>query len=157
MVCWPIIQQYAHACACTHAHVYMYRNCKWPLTWRHPYLSCLTCIWVCGCMCVHGTWDTPDTPTPNPIYPPITLHRVGDPRNQLKFNNTWTNEDNSILFEDLKFVENPPPMGGCIVWWVVGWVDGWVGWWMGSGQIHKTLINVDPIKIIEFFLKIYDL
>ena len=34
------------------------------------------------------------------------------------------NRDNSILFEDLKFVETPPPMGGCTGWWVVG---GWVG------------------------------
>ena len=30
---------------------------------------------------------------------------------------------NLILFEDLKSVETPPPMGGCMVWWV----DGWVG------------------------------
>ena len=29
------------------------------------------------------------------------------------------------LFEDLKSVETPPPMGGCIIWWVGGWVDGW--------------------------------
>ena len=29
----------AHACTCTYAHVYMYRNCKWPLTWRHPCLA----------------------------------------------------------------------------------------------------------------------
>ena len=28
---------------------------------------------------------------------------------------------------------------------------------MGSGQITKNLITVDPIKIIQFCLKIYDL
>ena len=28
---------------------------------------------------------------------------------------------------------------------------------MGSSQITKNLINVDPIKIIQFCLKIYDL
>ena len=33
----------------------------------------------------------------------------------------------------------------------------WVGQWVGSGQITKNLKNVDPIKIIQFCLKIYDL
>ena len=28
---------------------------------------------------------------------------------------------------------------------------------MGSGQMTKNLVNVDPIKIIQFCLKIYDL
>ena len=35
------------------------------------------------------------------------------------------NQDILILFEDLKSVETPPPMGGHMVWWVVGWVNGW--------------------------------
>ena len=43
---------------------------------------------------------------------------------------------------DLKSVENLPPMGGCMVWWVGGWV--------GSGQITKNFNNVDLIKIIQF-------
>ena len=34
-------QMHAHARTCTHAHLYMYRNCKWPPTWRHPCLACL--------------------------------------------------------------------------------------------------------------------
>ena len=41
---------HAHTCTCTHmcnTKIYMYRNCKWSLLWRHPCLSCLTCI------CVH--------------------------------------------------------------------------------------------------------
>ena len=33
------------------------------------------------------------------------------------------NQDISILFEDLKYVKTPQPMGGCMVLWV--------GWWMG--------------------------
>ena len=33
------------------------------------------------------------------------------------------NRDISILFEDLKYVKTPQPMGGCMVLWV--------GWWMG--------------------------
>ena len=28
-----------HARTCTFTHVYMYRNCKWPPTWRHPCLA----------------------------------------------------------------------------------------------------------------------
>ena len=35
------------------------------------------------------------------------------------------NRDNSILFEDLSFVETPPPMGGCVGGWVGHWVNGW--------------------------------
>ena len=40
----------------------------------------------------------------------------------------WINLDlinNSILFEDLWFVETPSLMGVCMDGWVVGWVDGW--------------------------------
>ena len=44
-----------------------------------------------------------------------------------------------------------PPMGGC------GWLDGGVGQWVGSGQMTKYRINIDPVKIIQFCLKIYDL
>ena len=29
-----------HTHTCTHTHLYMYRNCKWPPTWRHPCLAC---------------------------------------------------------------------------------------------------------------------
>ena len=60
------------------------------------------------------------------------------------------NRDISILFEDLKSVETPPHMGGCMIWWVVG---GWVG----SCEITKNLINLDLIEIIQFCLRIYDL
>ena len=41
--------------------------------------------------------------------------------------------------------------------WVCGWVSGWVGQWVGSGQMTKILISFDPIEIIQFCLKIYDL
>ena len=34
---------------------------------------------------------------------------------------------------------------------------GWsVGQWVGSGQMTKNLINLDLIKMIQFYLKIYD-
>ena len=38
-----------------------------------------------------------------------------------------------------------------------GWVGGWVGQLVGSGQMTKILITFDPIEIIQFSLKIYDL
>ena len=113
-----------HTHACTHTHLYMYRNCKWPPTWRHPCLACLTCMCMHVCMCVHvcmhGTPPThpyPPTPPSTHLPPPQGV----DPRNHLKFDNTSTYQDISILFEDLKSVKNSPPMGGCVVWWLGGW------------------------------------
>ena len=69
--------------------------------------------------------------------------------NDYKLNKSWPNRDNSILFEDLWFVETPPPMGGG--------VGGSVGQWVGSGQMTNNWINLDLIKIIQLGLKIYDL
>ena len=59
------------------------------------------------------------------------------------------NRDILILFEDLKSVETPPPMGGCMVWWVGGLMNG-------AMSNHKNRINLGLIKIIQFCLKIYD-
>ena len=118
------MHMHAHTCTCTHTHLYMYRNCKWPPTWRHPCLACLTCL---TCMCVRACMGhSPTHPCPSPtrsthLPPPQGV----DLRNHLKFDNTSTYQDISIPFEDLKSVKNSPPMGGCVVWWVVGWVDGW--------------------------------
>ena len=131
---WACI--HVHACMCRHAHacmVNMVISCKWlpPLgeTLRIP--CDVICAYVCMCMhactcmyvCVGGI---PYHPPPTTyIHPPPTPR--GDPRNQSKFNSTWTNQDISILFEDLKSVETFPPMGGCMVWWVGGCVDGLMG------------------------------
>ena len=41
--------------------------------------------------------------------------------------------------------------------WVYGCMGGSVGQWVGSGQISKSLINLDLIEIIQFYVKIYDL
>ena len=64
----PHMHMHVHACTRTYAHVYMYRNCKWPPTWRHPCLACLTC------MCMHVCMGHPPTsiPTPTPIHPSAT-------------------------------------------------------------------------------------
>ena len=70
------------------------------------------------------------------------------------FNKSWPNWDNSILFEDLLFVETPHPWVGGLV---VGWMGDSVGQWVGSGHMTKYGINLDLIVIIQFCLKIYDL
>ena len=87
---------FCHTCTCTHAHVYMYRNCKWLPTWRHPCLACLTCMYMHACACVCA-WNTPHThpsPTPNPIHPSATPPGV-DPRIS----------KNSIMVELIKIVQ----------------------------------------------------
>ena len=86
------------------------------------------CMLVCACM--HACMEHlhhPPIPTPTPIYPSATPRGV-DPQNHLKFDNTSTYQDISILFKDLKSLKNSPPMGGCVVWWL----GGWLGWLMGG-------------------------
>ena len=84
-----------HTCTCTHAHLYRYRNCKWPPTWRHPCLACLTCMCMCACMCVcvgvhicvHACMDgtPPHTHTHPDPHPPICHPpRGGGPPESLK-------------------------------------------------------------------------
>ena len=45
--------------------------------------------------------------------------------NDYQLNKSWPNWDNSILFEDLWFVETPPPMGVCVGGWVGHLVNDW--------------------------------
>ena len=97
---------HVHACTCTHTHVYMYKNCKWLPTWRHPCLSCLTCMCVCACVhaCMHVcacacmcAWDIPHIPipTPTPVHPPATPPPPRDPRSS----------KNSITLELIKIFQ----------------------------------------------------
>ena len=93
------------------------------------------CVHMCICMCVGSS---PTQPHPHlPTHPP-----AGYPPNQYKCNYTF---DISILFEDLKSVETPPPMGG------------YVSYWVKSCKITKKLIKLNLIEIIRFSLKTYDL
>ena len=87
------------------------------------------CMHVCMYVCVLAFMaHSPHTPIPTPPHPPICHPPRGvDPRNHLKFDNTLTYQDISILFEDLKSLKNSPPMGGCVVWWFGGWLGGLMG------------------------------
>ena len=133
---------HAHAHMHTHMYntkIYMYSNCKWLPPWRHPCLSCLTCMCICACMhactCLLA-WGTPIHPHPilPPTYPPIHP-KEGDLPNQLKHYNM--NQDISILFEDLKY----------------GWVYGFVGWLMdGSFFLTLDCLLKPPQSITGLFL-----
>ena len=123
------VPPHTYTCTCMHAHAHMVNmiiSCKWlPPLGEYlgiPYDVICTSVHVCMCACVACAcmcmWV--GAPSHHPI-------QAGDPQNQSKFNSTWTNRDISILFEDLKSVETPPPMGGCIIWWVGGWVGGLIG------------------------------
>ena len=66
-------------------------------------LSCLTRVCACVCMCVHvhacaRVWGGTPQPPPTPSIHPPTPRATGSPKP--KFNKSWTNRDNSILFED---------------------------------------------------------
>ena len=140
-----------HAHTCTHAHTHVQKlqmaaDMEASMFIMFMHVCACICMYVGACMCV---WDTPTHPYQPPPHLPICQPPRGEPWNQLKFNNTWTNQDISILFEDLKSVKNFHSIGGCMAWWV--------GWWVGSGQNTKNFKNVDWIKIIQFCLKIYDL
>ena len=56
-------------------------------------------------------------------------------------------------------MDTPPPMGGCMDWWVGEWMGGLMGGLMGGARSNhkKNRINMDLIEIIQFCLKIYDL
>ena len=115
---------HAHTYACMHTHTHTCIELQMAASMEASMFSMFNMhVHVCACVCA---WDTPHTPIPTPTpsthLPPL---RGVDPRNHLKFDNTSTYQDISILFEDLKSVKNSPPMGGCVVWWVVGLVDGW--------------------------------
>ena len=134
----------AHACACMHAHACTCMHGKHDnfMQMATPIgeipgnsLWCHMCMHVHShvCMCVHvHVGGVHPLITPHP-HPPTPWPPRGDPWNHSKFNSTWTNQDISILFEDLKSVETPPPIGGCIIWWV----GGWVGWWVGQVKSLK--------------------
>ena len=63
--------------------------------------NCYTCIKVHVCMCIHAcacVWGHPHAPRcpPTHLPPPQSCREPKTP----KFNKSWTNRDNSILFED---------------------------------------------------------
>ena len=101
---WGVVRGYPlHMCTCMCMHTCAYDiignsqgfphgGCHLQMT-----LSCLTCICACVCAHVHMWEAPPNHPHPHPTTPhPQSCMEPKTP----KFNKSWTNRDNSILFED---------------------------------------------------------
>ena len=94
---------HAHMHICTHMHVkHDQHGClhvSGHLQFLYMYTCACMCVCVCACMCMHvGTPLMPQmsqTP-PTHLPPPQSCREPKTPN----FNNSWTNQDNSILFED---------------------------------------------------------
>ena len=153
---WGVVGGTPHTHAHTHAcMVNMIISCKWPPPWGNPWEFPIM-SYVGAHVCMHVHVHMCGAPSHQALLPSTHPQPPrGDPRNQSKFNSTWTIRDILILFEDLKTCGDSPTQS-----WVYSLVGGWVGcvgWWVGSGQITKNLKMVDWTKIIQFCLKIYDL
>ena len=124
---WGCPHTHAHACARTHMHTHTCIELQMAASMEASMFSMFNMrVRVCVCVCMHTCMGHPPTypylpPSPSTHLPPPT---GVDPRNHLKFDNTSTYQDISIPFEDLKSVQNSPPMGGCVVWWVGGLMGG---------------------------------
>ena len=151
----------AHACACTHAHARAHTYDiignsqgfpQWgrPFAWNYHVYHARVCG-ACTCMCT-CVWGTPQPP-PTPIHPPPNPQSRREPKTP-KFNKSWTNRDNSILFEDslplnipeliktiADYPRHPPPT----------WPPR-----AEETQIRRITITLERIEIIQFCLKIWD-
>ena len=102
---------HAHTCTCTHAHTHartydiignsqVFPQWGWPFAWNYHVYHVCVCMraHACVCMHVHVCGGHPST-TPTYIHPPHHPQSCREPTTP-KFNKSWTNRDNSILFED---------------------------------------------------------
>ena len=101
----------AHAHACMHAHArartydiignsQVFPQWGRPFAWNYHVYH--VCMWVCVCVhahvCAHMCGAPPNHPPPPSTHPPHPQSRR-EPETP-KYNKSWTNRDNSILFED---------------------------------------------------------
>ena len=104
---WGVSHAHMNAHACMHMHVkhdkhakHGYLHVGGHLQFLYMYTCVCVHVHVYTCMCMHV--GTPPMPPDTPRQPPTHLpspqsHR--DPKTP-KFNKSWTNQDNLILFED---------------------------------------------------------
>ena len=128
---------HAHPCAHMHMHTHTCIELQMAASMEASMFSMFSmfnmhvhaCMHACVCVCMHICIGHPPTHPYLPLPPSAHLPppRGVDPRNHLKFDNTSTYQDISILFEDLKSMKNFPLMGGSVVWWVGGWLGGLMG------------------------------
>ena len=151
---------HAHTCTRTYAHLHMHVKHAKHGCFRVSghlqflYMYTCACVHVHACMCVGGHPTMPPNVPRHPHLPPPKSHR--EPKTA-KFNKSWTNRDNSILFEDSSPLNNqswthidyswspqtpphppaPPPRAK-------------------ETQIRRITISLEWIEIIQFCLKICD-
>ena len=104
---WEVPPTHVHMHACTCAYDNIENSQGFPKNPKEAAicmkLSCLPHMHVQAHVCMHvhacaHVWEAPPTtPHPHPPTPHPNSHR--EPKTP-KFNNSWTNRDNSILFED---------------------------------------------------------
>ena len=112
---------HAHTCTCTHTCIELQMAASMEASMFSMFSMFNMHVHACVRACMG---HPPHTHTYSHPHPPICHPPRGvDPRNHLKFNNTSTDQDISIPFEDLKSVKNSPTHG-----WVCGLVGGWGGW-----------------------------
>ena len=135
---------HAHTCTCMCGKHDNFMQMATPIggipgnsLWCHTHVHVCACTFMCVHTCAH-VWGHPST-TPHPQLPTPTP-QGGTPRIS----------KNSIALELIKIYSRYSLTHG----WVYGFGE-WVGVLMG--QITKNFKNVDWIKIIQFYLKIYDL
>ena len=87
-----------------HAHVYdiignsqVFPQWGRPFAWNYHVYHVCVCVRACACMCI-CVGGIPQLP-PTLIHPPPHPQSRREPKTP-KFNKSWTNRDNSILFED---------------------------------------------------------
>ena len=97
---------HTHVHACTHMHVKHANHAKHGclhvgghLQFLYMYTCVCVHVWACTCVCMcEGTPPCPQMSQTPPTYLPLPQSRR-EPKTA-KFNKSWTNRDNSILFED---------------------------------------------------------
>ena len=112
-VCGGVSHAHIHAHARTRTHAHTHMHVKHANHAKHgclhvgghlQFLYMYTCAYVrvraCACVCMYG-----GTPPHAPRYPQTPPHPLPPPQSRrepktAKFNKSWTNWDNSILFED---------------------------------------------------------
>ena len=96
-----------HTCTCTHAHTCMLNMLimlNMDASMSAAICNFYTCVYVRvrACACVYMCGGTPPMPPDAPVTPPTHLPPPQSRREPktAKFNKSWNNRDNSILFKD---------------------------------------------------------
>ena len=99
---------HVHTCMHAHAHAHVWHHREFPgippnggghLREIIMFTMCV-CVHGCAWMCMHvHVCRGHPTTTPHPIHPHPHPQSRREPKTP-KFNKSWTNRDNSILFED---------------------------------------------------------